>query len=59
MELIECNSFGRPTDIIRQRTISVYKIDEEPEHLNSNCTVILISVLACVVFIGILVCLLL
>lgn len=59
MELIECNSFGRPTDIIRQRTISVYEIDEEPEHLNSNCAVILISVLACVVFIGILVCLLL
>ena len=59
MELIECNSFGRPTDIIHQRTISVYEIDEEPEHLNSNCAIMLISVLALVVFIGILVCLLL
>lgn len=60
MELIESNEFGRPTDILRQRTISVYEIDEDPEmHLNSDCTVILISILACVVFTGILICLLL
>ena len=58
MELIECNSYGRPTDVIRQRTISVYEIDEEPE-LNSNCAVLIISILALVVFIGIIVCLLL
>jgi hypothetical protein len=58
MELIECVSYGRPTDIIHQRTISVYEIDEDPE-LNSNWAVLIISILALVVFIGIIVCLLL
>ena len=58
MELIESDSYGRPTDVICQRTISVYEIDEEPE-LNSNYAVLIISILALVVFIGIIVCLLL
>jgi hypothetical protein len=58
MELIESDSYGRPTDILRQRTISVYEIDEDPE-LNSNWAVLIISILALVVFIGIILCLLL
>ena len=60
MEMITESEFGRPTDILRQRTVNVYEIEENQDmHLNSDCTVILISILACVVFTGILICLLL
>jgi hypothetical protein len=54
MELIPCESYGRPSDILRER-ISVYEIDGEANsELNSDFTVVIISVLALILFIGIL-----
>jgi hypothetical protein len=54
MELINCDTFGRPSDILRQRTISVYEIDGEADpELNSDWTVVIISILALILFIGI------
>jgi hypothetical protein len=59
MELIDCDTYGRPTDILRQRTISVYEIDEADPELNSDWAVVIISILALILFIGIIFCLLL
>jgi hypothetical protein len=53
MELIPCDSYGRRSDILRER-ISVYEIDGEADpELNSDFTVVIISVLALILFIGI------
>ena len=52
MELIPCESYGRPSDILRER-ISVYEIDEADPELNSDFTVVIISVLALILFIGV------
>jgi hypothetical protein len=59
MELIDCDTYGRPTDILRQRTISVYEIYEADPELNSDWAVVIISILALILFIGIIFCLLL
>ena len=53
MELIDCDTYGRPSHILRQRTISVYEIDEADPELNSDWTVVIISILALILFIGI------
>jgi hypothetical protein len=52
MELIPCESYGRPSDILRER-ISVYEVDEADPELNSDFTVVIISVLALILFIGV------
>jgi hypothetical protein len=52
MELIPCEYNGRPSDILRER-ISVYEIDEADLELNSDFTVVIISILALILFIGV------
>jgi hypothetical protein len=53
MELIPCEYIGRPSDVLRERTATVYEIDNSEPEYNSDITVVIISVLAVILFVGI------
>ena len=53
MELIPCEYIGRPSDVLRERTTAVYEIDDSEPEFNSDITVVIISVLAVILFVGI------